>query len=64
MAKLIPTKEQWKDWTLPSKADYAGFVLAILGIIVAIGFGIYSIWPQKISEYTCVDSRIKITIFS
>ena len=28
--KLIPSKKQWHDWTLPSKASYAGLVLAVV----------------------------------
>lgn len=37
--RIIPTKEQWKGWTLPSKCSYIGVPLAIL---IFIGSFIYT----------------------
>lgn len=34
--KLIPTKDQWNKWTLPSKASYAGFVIGVFSIILTV----------------------------
>ncbi|MCK0133676.1 hypothetical protein [Arenibacter sp. S6351L] len=34
--KLIPSKLQWKNWTLPSKIGYVSFVIGILSILLAI----------------------------
>jgi hypothetical protein len=31
---IIPSKEQWKSWTLPSKAGYLGYVAGVLGILL------------------------------
>ena len=31
---LIPTKRQWKNWTLPSKVGYIGLILSIVAIIL------------------------------
>lgn len=36
--KLIPTKNQWKGWTLPSKASYAGLIVGIVSLLAAIIF--------------------------
>ncbi len=33
---IIPTKKQWKKWSLPSKASYVGSVITILSIFLAI----------------------------
>lgn len=38
--KYIPTRNQWKNWTLPSKASYIGvilaFVLFVAGILITL----------------------------
>lgn len=36
--KLIPTKTQFKDWSLPSKIGYISFVVSIFAIILMIVF--------------------------
>jgi hypothetical protein len=39
--KYIPSKKQWKGWTLPSKASYFGVVLAIVLFAASIVIAIY-----------------------
>ena len=41
--KLLPTKRQWKEWTLPSRISYIGFVLGILSLGFSLAF---YYWPQ------------------
>jgi len=41
--KLIPSKTQFNNWSLPSKIGYIGFVLAIIAIIIAIIFFIVTL---------------------
>ncbi|MBU1143292.1 MAG: hypothetical protein KKH92_06575 [Firmicutes bacterium] len=36
--KLVPTKKQFNNWSLPSKATYIAFVLAIVAIILSLLF--------------------------
>jgi hypothetical protein len=31
---LIPTRRQWKKWSLPSRATYVGLLLALVGILL------------------------------
>ena len=40
--KLIPSKDQWNKWTLPSKASYAGFVIGVFSIILTIIIFVFS----------------------
>lgn len=39
--KLFPTKSQWKNWTLPSKASYIGVVVAVFGILLALVLALF-----------------------
>ncbi|OGX08825.1 MAG: hypothetical protein A2Z88_09435 [Omnitrophica WOR_2 bacterium GWA2_47_8] len=39
LLKLWPTGKQWQSWSIPSKHSLLGFVLQIVGIIIAILFG-------------------------
>lgn len=32
--RIIPTKSQWKGWTLPSKAGYVSLLIAIISLVV------------------------------
>lgn len=34
--KLFPTKSQWKNWKLPSKASYVGGVVGVFGILLSV----------------------------
>ena len=34
--KIFPSKRQWSDWTLTSKASYIGVWIAYVGIVLAI----------------------------
>lgn len=36
MAFLIPTRKQWQNWSLPSKATYLGFVIAVATAVIAL----------------------------
>jgi hypothetical protein len=36
MKLMIPNKQKWKKWTIPSKASVAGYWLSVLGILLAI----------------------------
>jgi hypothetical protein len=46
--KLFPTGEQWHKWALPSKITYAGFLVTILGVLLAIVvFGMQTIGTGK-----------------
>jgi hypothetical protein len=35
---IIPTKAQWKKWSLPSKAGYVGAWIGAIALIIAIAF--------------------------
>lgn len=37
---IIPTKAQWKKWSLPSKAGYVGAWIGAIALIIAIAFPI------------------------
>ena len=39
--KIIPSKTQWANWTLPSKASYIGVVLALVLFAVHISINLY-----------------------
>jgi len=54
MGKIFPSKVQWANWSLPSKATYIGTGLGILGILIAVGFGIYSIFSSTNINLTVV----------
>jgi hypothetical protein len=43
MAHLIPSKTQWRRWSLPSKLTCIGTYLAIFSIILAV---LFYIWPR------------------
>jgi len=36
--KLIPTRKQFKNWSLPSKIGYIAFVITLVAIIIAVIF--------------------------
>ncbi|WP_027186985.1 hypothetical protein [Desulfovibrio cuneatus] len=70
MGKIIPSRNQFQNWTLPDKASYIGLVLTILTLIVSslsLGYGIFhDYWTRhsiqkKITAYnilgfpTCED---------
>lgn len=38
MWRIIPTTDQWRAWSLPSKAGYVGAVLSAVSIILAVVF--------------------------
>lgn len=42
---MIPSKQQWRKWTLPSKASYLGPPLAVIGITVSLV--LYWVWPDS-----------------
>jgi hypothetical protein len=44
MPTLIPTKVQWRKWSLPSKLTCVGAYLAILGILLSV---VLSLWPAS-----------------
>jgi hypothetical protein len=44
--KLVPTKRQWTEWSLPSQISYIGFLLAALGIPL---WAISYFWPRAIN---------------
>ncbi|GEM_PF-3012138 len=50
---LIPTKNQWQKWSLPSKYTAIGLPIAIVGIIVSVVFGIY----PKQDNYVAIDQE-------
>ncbi len=45
MFSLHPTKAQWRAWSLPSKLSFIGFYLAVLSILLSIGFYLWPISP-------------------
>ena len=52
--KIIPTKRQWKGWSLPSKATYISMWLAIFGLLITLGstlksFNVYNDINDKTS---------------
>ena len=36
--RLIPTRQQWHDWTLPSKLSAIGAYVGIVALVAALGF--------------------------
>jgi hypothetical protein len=44
---LIPTKSQWKGWTLPSKASYIG---CVIGILALVGGVLPVLWSSRLSK--------------
>ena len=49
--KLIPSKKQWHDWTLPSKASYAGLVLAVVFFLASYPTYLYYEHLKVISDH-------------
>lgn len=53
--KIFPSKRQWKDWTLPSKATYVGVCLTVVALILtAIGLAISKKFDIK-GDYVAGD---------
>ena len=51
MLHLIPTREQWRGWSLPSKLTCIGAYLAALGILVALLVAAaFYVWPPLPGE--------------
>ncbi len=40
---LFPTRRQWKEWSLPSRVSYVGFVLTVLGLGLS---SVFYYWPK------------------
>lgn len=34
--KILPSKSQWKNWSLPSKASYIGTISGVVGLLITI----------------------------
>lgn len=47
MLHLIPTRAQWRGWSLPSKLTCIGAYLGVLSISLAVAF---FLWPRPSSE--------------
>lgn len=70
--KIIPTKQQWKKWSMPSKASYIGVPIAILIFIIALAIPkFHSNYSKKnyeiLDEFTSnyiSDEEIKELIFN
>lgn len=48
--KIIPSKKQWANWTLPSKASYAGVVIAVIFFAGQLLFSLYQDSYKKESD--------------
>jgi hypothetical protein len=48
---MIPSKKQWHDWTLPSKASYIGLVLAIVFFLASYPTYLYYEHLKVISDH-------------
>lgn len=44
---MLPTKQQWKKWSLPSKVGYVGTSITILGFVISI---IFYIFPPPLKD--------------
>ena len=53
MVKLIPTKEQWRSWSLPSKYAAIGLVLGVVSIALAA-------WPSTEPRPTVGNDSVVI----
>lgn len=47
---IFPSKEQWENWTLPSKTSYISAWLGFIGLIAAISLPIINRQPKPDSE--------------
>lgn len=39
IVRILPSKLQWKRWSLPSKVSYLAFWVAVVGVLVAVFLG-------------------------
>ena len=39
--RIFPTRKQWKNWSLPSKASYFGAIFAIFTFLFSLAFQIF-----------------------
>jgi len=49
MFYLIPTKAQWREWSLPSKLTCIGAYLGVLSIVLAV---VFFVWPSPAPQKT------------
>lgn len=60
---MIPSKDQYKKWSLPSKVGYVSFVLAVVGLVLTIAFWY---WPKSApsdtDEYVRRTNPVKLTL--
>jgi len=47
--KLIPTRTQWRGWTLPSKASYMGWVIGILAVVITAAIALITYHFDKVA---------------
>jgi hypothetical protein len=58
MFSLVPTKEQWKKWSSPSKWTYIGAIVGIIALVVTIVLSLWPARPQpgKLTKQSITDS--------
>jgi len=59
---LWPNKKQWKNWSLPSKYTFIGFIIGTLALGLYIGERSYKIWDwvTQDSQTTAIISEINV----
>jgi hypothetical protein len=55
MVRLIPTKAEWRKWSLPSKLTCVGTYLGAVSIVLAIGFFLWPATPQPVKPNPSVQ---------
>lgn len=58
---LIPTKEQWKKWGLPSKASYVGGVVGVFGLLLTVVLSLFSNTPDIQISGGFTENSLSIT---
>jgi hypothetical protein len=51
---ILPTKKQWKSWSLPSKATFIGTIIAIISLAITI----FSFWLPGIIRNELESKRL------
>lgn len=62
---IIPSKNQWNKWSLPSKAGYISFWVGLIGLIIAILSPLIQMFitnkvERPLISMTSIDSYINV----
>lgn len=48
--KILPSKSQWINWSLPSKASYVGTIIGVVGLFITIAVLLFPDSEKKIEK--------------